>query len=140
MTEVAISRATEEEVRSGDIGRRLRHFNYGVVGEYPELQTICLNARDTSGRVVGGLRALVALYWLRVEVLFVDEGFRRCGVGSTLLGEAERLARELGAENAAVETFEWQAPGFYAKHGYLEAARMDNYVNGRYLAIMRKQL
>ncbi|MDP3794783.1 MAG: hypothetical protein Q8R13_02530, partial [bacterium] len=43
MDALTISSATEEEVRSGDIGRRLRHFNYGVIGEYPETQYIRLN-------------------------------------------------------------------------------------------------
>jgi GNAT superfamily N-acetyltransferase len=132
--------ASDEEVRSGDIGRRLRQFNYGVVGEYPEVQAIRLNARDEKDRVVGGLRAVVALYWLRVELLFVDESQRGKGVGSALLSEAERVARELGAKNAAVETFEWQAPSFYAKHGYVEAARLDRYARDYYLAIMRKAL
>ena len=140
MNAVTISPATEEEVRSGDIGRRLRHFNYGVVGEYPEAQPLRLNARARDGRVVGGLRGFVFLYWLRIEVLFVDEASRGAGVGTALLLEAERFAREIGAKNAAVETFEWQAPGFYTKHGYVEAARLEEYAKGYYLAIMRKAL
>jgi GNAT superfamily N-acetyltransferase len=140
MNAVTISPATEEEVRAGDIGRRLRHFNYGVVGEYPEVQPVRLNARTHDGRVVGGLRGFVFLYWLRVEVLFVDEDSRGTGIGSSLLLDAERSAREHGARNAAVETFEWQAPGFYEKHGYAEVARIEGYANGYYLAIMRKVL
>ncbi len=140
MNAVTISPATEEEVRSGDIGRRLRQFNYGVVGEYPEVQPIRLNARAQDGRVVGGLRGFVFLNWLRVEVLFVDEDSRGTGIGSSLLLDAERLAREHGAQNAAVESFEWQAPGFYQSHGYAEVARMEGYANGYYLAIMRKAL
>jgi GNAT superfamily N-acetyltransferase len=140
MNALTISPATEEEVRSSEIGRRLRHFNYSFVGEYPEVHPIRLNARGSDDRVVGGIRAVVALYWLRVEVLFVDESVRGTGIGSALLVEAERRARELGAKNAAVETFEWQAPDFYKMHGYVEAARMDGYASGYYLAIMRKAL
>ena len=140
MNGVAVSPATDEEVRSGDIGRRLRHFNYGFIGEYPEVQTIRLNARDGEGNVVGGLRAIVAMHWLRLEVLFVDESQRRTGIGSAMLREAERLAREMGAKNAALETFEWQGPAFYAKHGYVEAGRIDGYAGGYYLALMVKPL
>jgi Predicted acetyltransferase len=140
MSAVTISPATEEEVRSGEMGRRLRHFNYGVIGEYPETRYIWLNARESDGRVVGGVRAFVFLYWLRIEVLFVDERSRRTGVGSALLDAAERRARELGARNAILDTFEWQAPGFYAKHGYAEVSRIDGYVTGYYLATMRKAL
>lgn len=138
--EVTISPATEEEVRSGYVGRQLREFNYAHVGEYPEVQYIRLNARTSQGQVVGGLRAIVAMYWLRIEVLWVHEAERRNRIGSRLLAEAERLAFDLGAKNAALETFEWQAPAFYEKHGYKEVARMEKYVGDFYLAMMRKAL
>lgn len=138
--DVTISPATEEEVRSGYVGRQLREFNYGYVGEYPEEQYIRLNARDSQGQVVGGLRAVVAMYWLRVEVLWVNEVVRGNGVGSRLLAEAERMALEMGATNAALETFEWQAPRFYEKRGYKEVARIEKYIGNLYLALMRKQL
>ena len=140
MNGVTISQATDEEVRSGDIGRRLREFNYGFVGEYPEVRPIRLNARDSSGNVVSGLRAIVAMHWLRVEILFVDEAYRRTGVGSALLLEAEDTARDMGAKNAALDTFEWQGPGFYAKHGYVEAGRIDGYAGGYYLLLLAKAL
>lgn len=80
------------------------------------------------------------MYWLRVEVLWVHDDVRGNRVGSQLLEEAERMSRDLGAKNAAVETFEWQAPQFYARRGYEEAARMEKYVGGFFLAIMRKAL
>ena len=56
------------------------------------------------------------------------------------MAEAERAAVAMGARNAALETFEWQAPRFYEKLGYQEAARMEDYVGGFYLAVLRKSL
>jgi GNAT superfamily N-acetyltransferase len=135
-----ISPATEEEVRSGYVGRQLREFNYRYAGEYPEVQYIRLNAREDGGRVVGGVRALVAMHWLQVEVLWVEEGARHGGIGSRLLAEVERLGRERGATRASLETFEFQAPAFYAKHGYEEASRIEKYVGSYYLAKMTKRL
>ena len=82
----------------------------------------------------------MVFYWLRVEVLWVDEAARGKGIGSRLLAEAERLAREMGARNAALETFEWQAPRFYQKHGYEEVARLEGYAKHFYLALMKKSL
>jgi GNAT superfamily N-acetyltransferase len=137
---IEISPASDEEVRSGGLGRRLREFNYAHVGEYPSMQYVHLNARGEDGQVVGGIRSFIFLYWLRIEVLFVDEAQRGQGIGSRLLLEAERLAREMGAKNAVLETFEWQAPEFYAKHGYKEAARIPEYAKGFYLATMTKVL
>ena len=141
MTSVTIYTPSEEEVRHGlPLGRRLREFNYKHIGDYPESQIIWLNARDSNGTAIGGIRGTVLMYWLRVEFLWVDDAFRGAGVGSELLAEAEARARELGAKNVGLETFEWQAPVFYRKQGYVEAARLDNYVDGRYSAFMRKAL
>ncbi|TWD76121.1 acetyltransferase (GNAT) family protein [Variovorax beijingensis] len=140
MENITITAATPEELRSGELGRKLRHYNYGFVGEYPEQQYIRLNARDGNARLLGGLRGFVFLYWLNIEVLFVEADVRGLGLGSRLLAEAERQAIELGVTNAKLETFEWQAPAFYQKHGYEEYARVDGYAPGFYLASMKKSL
>ena len=73
-------------------------------------------------------------------MLFVEADVRGAGLGGHLLAEAERRAVQLGARNAKLETFEWQAPKFYLKHGYEEYARIDDYAPGFYLACMRKSL
>lgn len=140
MTNITITTPTPEEVHSGELGLKLRRYNYGFVGEYPEQQYIRLNARDENGRLLGGLRSFVFLYWLNVEVLFVEEDARGAGLGSRLLAEAERQAIALGAKNANVSTFQWQARPFYLKHGYEEFARIDDYAPGFYLAYMKKSL
>ncbi|MBV8619494.1 MAG: GNAT family N-acetyltransferase [Curvibacter sp.] len=140
MENIIISDATPEEVRSGELGRRLRHYNYGFAGEYPEQQYIRLNAKDADGCLLGGLRGSVFLYWLTVDVLFVEADVRGLGLGSRLLAEAERRAVVLGAKSARLETFEWQAPKFYLKHGYEEYSRIDEYASGYYLACMKKSL
>jgi GNAT superfamily N-acetyltransferase len=140
MTSWTIADATREEVKSGELGRRLRHFNYGFVGEYPEAQPVWLNAKDDEGRTIGGLRGYVFLHWLQIDVLWVDEAVRAAGLGSELLVQAEAKARHLGAHSAKLETFEWQARGFYVKRGYEEFGRIDKHTKGFYLAFMMKAL
>ena len=140
MENITITAATPEELRSGELGGKLRRYNYGFVGEDPEQRHIRLNARDENGRLLGGLRGFVFLYWLNIDVLFVEADMRGSGLGSRLLAEAERQAIELGAANARLETFEWQAPAFYRKHGYEEYARVDGYAPGFFLSSMKKSL
>lgn len=140
MHNLIITAATPEELRSGELGRKLRHHNYAFVGEYPEQQFIRLNARDESGRLLGGIRSFVFLQWLSIDVLFVEADVRGSGLGSRLLAEAERQAIALGANNAKLETFEWQAAAFYRRQGYEEYARIDDYVSGYHLASMKKAL
>ncbi|BEP42654.1 GNAT family N-acetyltransferase [Variovorax sp. V15] len=137
---ITLSTPTEEQLRSGELGLKLRRYNYGFVGEYPKQEYVRIDARDDSGRLLGGLRGFVFLYWLDVEVLFVEEDARGAGLGSRLLAEAERQAITLGARNAKLSTFEWQARGFYLKQGYEEYARIDDYAPGFYLAYMKKAL
>ncbi|MDM0006603.1 GNAT family N-acetyltransferase [Variovorax sp. J22G73] len=137
---ITLSTPTPDQLRSGELGRKLRHFNYAAVGEYPEQQYIRIDARDENDRLLGGIRGFVFLYWLNVEVLFVEEDARGARLGSRLLAEAERQAVALGAKNARLDTFEWQARGFYLKHGYEEYARIDDYAPGFYLAYMKKSL
>jgi len=137
---ITLSPPNEEQLRSGELGLKLRRYNYGFVGEYPKQEYIRLDARDENGRLLGGLRGFVFLYWLDVEVLFVEEDARGAGLGSRLLAEAERQAITLGARNAKLSTFEWQARGFYLKQGYEEYGRIDDYAPGFYLAYMKKAL
>ncbi|MEZ2293564.1 GNAT family N-acetyltransferase [Variovorax sp. RCC_210] len=137
---ITLSTPTPDQLRSGELGRKLRHFNYAAVGEYPEQEYIRIDARDENDRLLGGIRGFVFLYWLNVEVLFVEEDARGARLGSRLLAEAERQAVALGAKNARLDTFEWQARGFYLKHGYEEYARIDDYAPGFYLAYMKKSL
>ena len=59
------------------------------------------------------------------------DGFGGClrgkGVGSSLLQAAEDAARDYGAKRVFLNTFRFQAPDFYLKHGYREVFRLDEF-------------
>ena len=140
MPSATIAVASEEEVRAGTLGRLLREFNYERVGRYPEGQGVYLNAKDERGNLLGGFRGEIYFHWLFINVLFVEESQRRKGLGTRLLAEGEAGAIAKGALHARLETFEWQAPGFYLKHGYRELARMPGYYQRYSLSLMVKEL
>ncbi|TWO66052.1 GNAT family N-acetyltransferase [Caenimonas sedimenti] len=140
MSDFEIYTPTPEEVHSGELGRRMRQFNYRFVGEYGQVQPVWVSAKDEGAGLVGGLRGFVFLSWLNVELLFVDESARHQGVGRRLLEAAEQKARDLGARNATLNTFEWQARDFYIRQGYEEFGRIDDYISGFYSAYMKKAL
>lgn len=129
-----------EDLQAGTLGKQLREFNYRAVGEYPQAQPVRLDVRDPDGRLVAGIRSYVFVSWLQTDVLWVAEDQRGNGLGARLLGMAEAQGKALGAKNAKLETFEWQARAFYIKQGYAEYARIDDYIQGQYLALMRKPL
>ena len=140
MPSASIVIASEEEIRAGTLGRRLREFNYGIIGKYPEGQNVYLNAKDQQGNLLGGFRGEIYFDWLLVNILFVEESERRKGLGSRLLAEGEARAKEKGALHSRLDTFEWQAPEFYLKHGYRGLANIPNYYQGYSLSIMMKEL
>ncbi|MFC8066253.1 GNAT family N-acetyltransferase [Streptomyces sp. NPDC057293] len=74
---------------------------------------------DASGDLAGGLVGHTWATWLHVTYLWVDARHRGTGLGSALLTEAERTAREeRGCAASRVETWDFQAPDFYRRHGY----------------------
>jgi len=137
---VTITIASEKEVRAIALGRRLREFNYRTVGKYAEGQNVWLNAKDDDGNVLGGFRGEIHFNWLFINILFVEEAERRKGIGGRLLAEGEAHASRYGARRSRLETFDWQAPAFYLKHGYRELTRIPNYYQGYALSLMVKEL
>ena len=74
----------------------------------------------TSGRLIAG--AIVCRN--KLEYIFVEESFRRLGVGSLLLKEVMRLKPALylvPVQSSAI--FDW-----YEKHGFYRSSRVDNTV------------
>ena len=55
----------------------------------------------------------------QLAALFVDSSYRRCGIGSLLVGEVERRAREAGASKLYVSAIpSGSAVGFYLDYGF----------------------
>ena len=71
-----------------------------------------------TGAVDGGLTARIGYGWMFVELLFVPDRLRGQGVGRELMQQAEVVAREKGCLGIHLDTFTFQAPGFYQKLGY----------------------
>jgi len=86
--------------------------------------------RDAEGAIQAGLRYLTAFEWLFVHLLWVAAPYRSQGIGARLLSEAESVAREKGCRGAYLDTFTFQAPEFYRRHGYQEFGRLDDFPPG----------
>ncbi len=63
------------------------------------------------------------------------------GLGARLLAEAERTARtERACTRSRLETWDFQAPGFYRRQGYEEIGRVADYPPGVTEFILVKEL
>lgn len=86
---------------------------------------------DDRGALAGGLAGRTWAYWLHVDLLWVGEEHRGSGLGSQLLAEAERVAvADRGCTRSRLETWGFQAPGFYRKRGYEVSGQVDDYPPG----------
>lgn len=110
------------EPQAGDdqrraVSDRLDLFNVATTG-VDAWHSVSLFLRDPDDAVVGGLLGEIWGSWLHVSYLWVAAPFRGHGHARALLARAERFAIERRCTHARLETFSFQAPGFYAKQGY----------------------
>ncbi|MBP5106061.1 GNAT family N-acetyltransferase [Pseudomonas protegens] len=114
------------EVRAA-ILEPLRAHNRAQAGD-PKPEAIALVVRDEhSGEILGGLQAEIFYRWMFIELLAVPEQTRGQGTGSQLLNMAEELAREKGCIGIWLDTFDFQAPQFYQRHGFSEFGRLEEF-------------
>ena len=108
---------TKEE--AGYIGEKINEIVPREVDE--DKEKFVLKVENENGEIIGGCIAEAYEYhWLRVllEELWVDERYRHQGVGSMIIREVERIAREKDCRVVTLGTASYMARPFYEKHGY----------------------
>ena len=108
---------TKEE--AGYIGEKIN----GIVPREvdAEEEEFVLKIENETGEIIGGCIATAYEYhWSRMFLndLWVDERYRHHGIGSMILHEVERIAREKGCRVVTLGTASFMARPFYEKHGY----------------------
>jgi len=93
-----------------------------------------------SDDILGGLWAHSAYDWMFVELIIVPEKLRGTGLGSRLIRQAEATAAARGCTGIWLDTFSFQARGFYEKLGYELFGSIDNYPKNGSRFFFRKQL
>ena len=83
--------------------------------------------QDETGKKLAGLIGDTHGNWLTVKYLWVSEELRRKSIGSQILKQAEEIAKERGCKYVFLDTFSFQAPMFYKKHGYQEVFALEEY-------------
>lgn len=83
--------------------------------------------QDEEGQKIAGLIGNTHGNWLSIKFLWVSEEMRGQNLGSDILSQAEKTAKERGCKYSFLDTFSFQAPEFYRKHGYKEVFVLENY-------------
>jgi GNAT superfamily N-acetyltransferase len=121
-----------------EIIKGLRAFNARALGKF-EFKPLSITLRHR-GAIVGGLVGETYLGWMFIGLFWVADEFRGQGFGTKIMRAAEKEARGRGVKNAYVDTFSFQAPGFYEKLGYREFGRLDGFPAGHHRSWMTKAL
>jgi GNAT superfamily N-acetyltransferase len=102
------------------IRERLSAFNLAASGIDDQRPVALLVKHPLTHDVVGGLTGRTSRGVLFIDMFFLPESMRGTGLGSQLLEMAEEEGRRRGCRIGLLHTNDFQAPGFYQKHGWRE--------------------
>ncbi|MBI3513948.1 MAG: GNAT family N-acetyltransferase [Proteobacteria bacterium] len=92
-----------------------------------DVRPLAIAVRDPdTGTVVGGLLGRTSLGLFFLDLFYLPETLRGRGIGSRVLRLAEDEAIRRGCRVATLVTITFQAPEFYARHGWEEFGRIES--------------
>jgi GNAT superfamily N-acetyltransferase len=100
---------------------------------------VLISAPSTK-EIIGGLFGSTYYSFLHVDLLFVPKNLRGAGLGKDILERAEHEALQRGCRGSWLDTFDWQARGFYEKLGYTLFGTLENYPPGHTRFFLTKLL
>jgi ribosomal protein S18 acetylase RimI-like enzyme len=102
-------------------------YNDAAEPRLSDVRHLSCFARDARGQAVAGA---VGRAWgtnVELQQIWLPESLRKSGLGTQLLREFEAAARDRGCTFAYLETWTFQARGFYEKNGYTVALEISGY-------------
>ena len=111
------------------LDEEINAFNATATGHH-DGRLLSIAARGDRGDLRGGLYGWTWGGCGYIDLLWVRDDQRGCGLGTGLLAAAEAEIRRRGCDRVALSTHSFQAPGFYARLGYTECGRTPGYPHG----------
>jgi GNAT superfamily N-acetyltransferase len=118
---------------------RLYEFNSSVT-RITDGEGLAIFVRDDRAHIVAGICGNTWGGCCEIRQFWVEESQRGRGLGTKLLGAAEREARRRGCRQMFLTTFTFQAPVFYTRRGFETLATVDDCPRGHQNLLMRKRL
>lgn len=114
-------------------------YNNAQVGPSGKTE-ITFHVRSESGDLVAGANGFTHWNYFFLAHLWVADTHRGAGVGGKLLRAIEHEAQQRKCDHLWLDTFDWQAAGFYEKMGYSRFGKLDNYPTGHERYFYSKKL
>lgn len=126
----------EFEIRTGSeedgefITNRLEDYNSIFAPRTHPYLDLDKRISDGSSIIAGCIAGVSGWDTLHIDVIWVAEPYRGQGIGSYLLGEIEREAKEKGAYILLTQADDWNAY-FFRKQGYTVRGELEDVPRGR---------
>ncbi len=131
--------AAPGEAERDAILRALVAHNDAAVGPTDRRQ-VAIVVRDDAGAIVGGLWGMIGYRWLFIQYLALPETMRGQGVGRRLMRQAEAEARADDCIGIWLDTFSFQARGFYEKLGFAQFGTIGDFPPGHARFFLSKRI
>jgi GNAT superfamily N-acetyltransferase len=128
-----------EESAWGIIGQGVHEHNMQEAGDL-NFQRICFVLQTPDQEILGGVIGEIYWEWFYLDLMWIQENLRGLGYGAQLLTAVEKEAKEKGAKFVFLDTFSFQAPGFYQKYGYQLFGELANFPPGHQRFYLTKEL
>jgi GNAT superfamily N-acetyltransferase len=123
------------------ITQLITRFNEVASGRPNDFRPLAIFLSDPdTEETLGGLWGWTSFSFLHVDVLFIPESLRGTGLGRSLMQRAEAEAIQRGCRGAWLDTFSFQARGFYERLGYELLGSIDDYPPGHSRYFLKKTL
>lgn len=104
------------------------------------MDLVSFMAKDEKGEIIGGITATGFWQHLHIDFLWVDPAARGQRIAEQLMQQLEGYARRKNYRLMVVDTFSFQAPGFYIKQGFQEFGAVKNHPKGQSQHYFEKRL
>jgi len=107
------------------LGTGLDEHNRDQAGYWDQRPLAVLVCDPSTGAILGGLTGRTSLGLAFIDLVYLPASLRGRGYGARILQEAEAEARRRGCRGGVLYTITFQAPEFYARHGWEEFGRVE---------------
>jgi GNAT superfamily N-acetyltransferase len=132
---------THDAEKIKTLAHKLMDFNTAGSGVPLNHHALTIYITDPeTDELLGGLWGGTAYSALHIELVYLLEDLRGAGLGRQLMEQAEQEAIHRGCHFIWLDTFTFQARGFYERLGYTVFGTLEDYPPGRSRFFLRKNL
>ncbi len=122
-----------------ELRQRLAAFNVAH-SRIAEESEFAIFLRDDHDHLLGGVVGSIWGCVLEIDFLWVSDELRGQGYGSWLLAAVEAEGARRSCDEAVLDTYSFQAPEFYRRHGYEVFGIVEGYPDQQRKYFMKKRL